>query len=89
MASNKKAQYRSLISRLQSIASSIDGAYEPIDNIQPALDSGIMINDGEIEQDVFPAAKDELSDAKESIYRAIRSCYTSMNKAAKEEAEEK
>jgi len=88
MASNKKAKYRSLINRLQSIASSIDGAYDPIDNIQPALDTGILFNDKSIEESVFPAAKTELETAKDTLYRAIRSCYNSMSKAAKEEEEE-
>lgn len=85
MASNKKAKYRSLISRLQGVAGNIDSASETIDNIQPELNEGILINDNPIETEVFPEAKTALEDAKNSLYRAIRSCYTSMSRCKDEE----
>ena len=85
MASNKKAKYRSLINSLNGIAGSIDSASESVDNIQPKLDEGIKINGASIEKEVFSGAKSELDNAKSSLYRAIRSCYTSMNKSKEEE----
>ncbi len=85
MASSKKAKYRSLINSLSGIAGSIDSASESIDNIQPKLDEGIKINDSQIETAVFSGAKSELEEAKSAIYRAIRSCRSSMNRSEEEE----
>lgn len=80
MSSDKKAKYRSLISRLQGIANSIDSSIESVNNIQPELNKGILINDAAIEEDVFFSTDDKLNDAKNYLYNAIRSCYNSMNK---------
>ena len=85
MASDKKSKYRSLISRLQGVASDMPGVSESIDDIQPLLDKGIIINDGQIETDVFSGAKSDISSAQDCLYRAIRSCYTSMYKCEEEE----
>ena len=80
MASNKKSKYRSLISRLQGIAGSTGSASEAVDKIQPELDNGLLINGRSVDKDVIDSVKDDIESAESSLYRAIRSCYSSMNK---------
>ena len=84
-SSNKKNQYRRLISSLNSIGNSIDEASSSVDSVQDELGSGILINGLQIETDVFSEAKSELEEAKNSLYRASRSCYSSMSRIKDEE----
>ncbi len=84
-SNNKKNQYRRLINSLNSIGSSIDGASSSVDSAQEELGNGILINGFPIETDVFSGVKSELEEAKNSLYRASRSCYSSMSRIKDEE----
>ena len=80
MAGSKKGKYRVLINRLQGVAGNVDGAVDATNDIKDIQDKGILINDKTVNDNELSSVTIELNDAKNSLYRAIRSCYTSMSK---------
>ena len=84
MADSKKGKYRGLINRLQGVAGNIDGSIDAANDIKDIQDKGILINDKTVNENELSSVEKDLNDAKNSLYRAIRSCYNSMNKEEEE-----
>ena len=85
MASNKKGSYRRLINNLYGIVRNIDNASSSVNEIQLKLSEGIKVNEEEIETDSFSKTKTNIEEAEEALYRAIRSCNSSMRSINDEE----
>ena len=79
MDEETKAKYARLINNLQSIAYRMENVKTTIENIKPAIKSGLLKNDNIVEEDTINDAKGTVSNQKNRLYSIIRTMYDSMN----------
>ena len=79
MDAETKAKYARLINNLQSIAYRMENVKTTVNNIKPAIKSGLLKNDQIVEEETIDSVSSTVSSQKNRLYSIIRTMYNSMN----------